>query len=154
MKTLSLFASVLLLGACTQKTVSTTEDPDSVTVASVTENPLDTTGGKGVYFVNLKDSQEVSSPVSVQMGVKGMMVEKAGAINDSAGHHHIIVDGDPTPLGETVPSDENHIHFGQGQTETELKLTPGKHTLTLQFANGMHASYGSGWSKTITVFVK
>ena len=49
--------------------------------------------------------------------------------------------------------DRTHIHFGGGQTEADVELTPGEHTLTLQFANGMHQSYGADWSKTITVTV-
>ena len=57
------------------------------------------------------------------------------------------------PEGTVVPSDETHIHFGGGQLEAMVPLTAGEHTLTLQFANGMHESYGPDWSKTITVTV-
>ena len=56
--------------------------------------------------------------------------------------------------GETIPANETHIHYGKGQTEATIELSPGKHTLTLQFANGIHQSYGEAWSKTITVNVK
>ncbi|AFD06447.1 DUF4399 domain-containing protein [Solitalea canadensis] len=110
--------------------------------------------GQEVFFVNLKDGQTVKNPVKVEMGVKGMTVEPIGAINPDKGHHHIIIDGSFEPAGTTVPADSTHIHFGKGQTETEVTLTPGKHTLTLQFADGMHTSYGQRMSKTITVEVK
>ena len=30
-------------------------------------------------------------------------------------------------------SDENHLHFGKGQTETTLELQPGIHTIQLVF---------------------
>ena len=53
-----------------------------------------------------------------------------------------------------APKDATHIHFGKGQTVDTLALTPGTHTLTLQFANGVHESYGKDWSKTITVEVE
>ena len=53
-----------------------------------------------------------------------------------------------------MPTDDTHIHFGKGQTETELKLAPGKHTLTMQFADGAHRSYGPDLSSTISVTVK
>ncbi|MES2857375.1 MAG: DUF4399 domain-containing protein, partial [Bdellovibrionota bacterium] len=56
--------------------------------------------------------------------------------------------------GEVVPADDRHIHFGLGQTETTVKLPKGKHTLTLQFADGNHASYGEMMSQTISITVK
>ncbi|SMO65110.1 DUF4399 domain-containing protein [Solitalea koreensis] len=117
---------------------------------------VDTTiikAGQEVYFVNLKDGETVKNPVKVEMGVKGMTVEPLGAKNPDKGHHHIIIDGSFIPAGQVVPADSTHIHFGKGQTETELTLTPGKHSLTLQFADGMHTSYGVRMSKTITVDV-
>ena len=95
----------------------------------------------------------VTSPVHVVMGVHGKTVHPAGEIIEGSGHHHIIVDGEPIADGEVVPSTETHIHFGGGQTEADVELTPGEHTLTLQFANGMHQSYGAEWFKTITVNV-
>lgn len=108
----------------------------------------------GVYFENLTDGQEVSSSVLVEMGVKGMEIEPAGEVNKDKGHHHIIIDGGFMKTGETIPANETHIHYGKGQTEATIELTPGQHTITLQFANGLHQSYGEAWSKTITVNVK
>lgn len=108
----------------------------------------------GVYFENLEDGQEVGTPVYVKMGVKGMAILPAGEIVKDAGHHHIIIDGFPIKKGDPVPANLTHIHYGKGQEEANLALTPGKHTLTLQFANGAHLSYGPEWSKTITVNVK
>jgi hypothetical protein len=107
----------------------------------------------GVYFVNLKDGDKVKSPVVVQMGVRGMEVEPAGAYNDDKGHHHLIVDGSYVEKDEMVPKDETHLHFGKGQTIDTLKLSPGDHTLTLQFADGLHKSYGKDWSATIKITV-
>ena len=109
---------------------------------------------EGVHFVNLTDGQEVSSTVVVEMGVSGMEIEPAGEVNKGKGHHHIIIDGGFMKTGETIPADANHIHYGKGQTEATIELSPGTHTLTLQFANGLHQSYGEAWSKTITVNVK
>jgi len=53
-----------------------------------------------------------------------------------------------------VPTDATHLHFGKGQTETEVTLPPGQYALTMQFANGAHQSYGPEMSKTIHVTVK
>ncbi len=108
-----------------------------------------------VSFKNLKDGQTVTSPFQVEMGVKNMKVEPSGEVHKGFGHHHIIVDhGDFVEKGKVIPADSTHIHFGDGQTETELDLTPGKHKLTLQFADGIHRSYGKQLAKSITVNVK
>lgn len=53
-----------------------------------------------------------------------------------------------------VLKDATHLHFGKGQTETMLSLVPGRHKLTLQFANGLHQSYGYKWCKSIHVTAK
>ena len=53
-----------------------------------------------------------------------------------------------------MPFTERSLHFGKGQTETELTLPPGSYSLTAQFANGAHQSYGKPMSQTIRVTVK
>jgi len=111
----------------------------------------------GVYFDNLEDGQSVTLPLTVQMGVIGMEVEPAGEVNKNKGHHHIMIDGSWLKTGDMVPASSKAIHYGKGQIEatlTEENLSPGEHTLTLQFANGLHQSYGEAWSKTITVNVQ
>ena len=108
----------------------------------------------GVYIANMKDGDVVKSPFIVQMGIQGMTVEPAGSVNDLKGHFHLIVDGNYTEKGEIVPNDETHLHFGKGQTVDTLKLSSGQHTLTLQFADGMHKSYGKDWSNTIKITVQ
>jgi hypothetical protein len=110
--------------------------------------------GAKVFFVAPADGATVASPVKIQMGVEGMEVKPAGQIQDGSGHHHIIIDADPVAKGTLVPADDNHKHFGKGQTETELNLTPGQHTLQLQFANGVHLSYGEQMSAKITITVE
>jgi len=107
-----------------------------------------------VSFVEPADGATVSSPVSVKMGVSGMTVQPAGKLVDGTGHHHLIIDGEPVAAGTPVPADAQHLHFGKGQTETAVELPPGKHTLTLQFADGLHQSYGPAMSKTIEIEVK
>ena len=107
-----------------------------------------------VHFVAPTDGATVPQTFKVEMGVTGMTVEPAGELNEGHGHHHLIVDGSAVAAGETVPADERHIHFGKGQTETTLTLPPGEHALTLQFADGLHRSYGPALSRTITVQVE
>lgn len=115
-----------------------------------------TTASDGVSFKNLTDGQTVQSPFKAIMQVRGKAIAVAGEkIDDqTVGHHHILVNQDSIPQGQPIPADETHLHFGKGQTETELKLPAGKHKLTLQLADGAHRSFGPAWSQTITVLVQ
>lgn len=106
-----------------------------------------------VYFVEPADGATVHSPFKVVFGLEGMAVAPAGDMTANTGHHHLIVDGAPVSANEVVPNDKAHLHFGKGQTETMLTLPPGTHTLTLQFANGAHQSYGPDMSSSIKVQV-
>ncbi len=105
--------------------------------------------GTNLYFVNLEDGATVSSPVTVVFGLNGMGVAPAGTEKDNTGHHHVLLDRPPLGEGEDgaeeleygLPSDENHIHFGGGQTEVKLELTPGKHTLQLVLGDLNHVPH-------------
>ena len=52
-----------------------------------------------------------------------------------------------------APTDNTHRHFGKGQTEATLNLPQGDYRLTLQFADGLHRSYGEKLSATINIKV-
>ena len=108
-----------------------------------------------VFFANLKDGQTISQDFKVQFGLEGMTVKKAGDAEDKkSGHHHLLINQDAIASGQVIPADENHLHFGQAQTEAQLKLKPGTYKLTLQFADGAHRSYGEKLSATVKVTVK
>lgn len=107
-----------------------------------------------VNFVTPKDKEVVASTFPVEFNVEGMTLEKAGVMKKGTGHHHLIVDGKAIPKGQVVPKNETHIHFGDAASSTKLTLKPGKHTLTLQFADGAHISLGEEQSKTISIEVK
>ncbi len=107
-----------------------------------------------VYFKNVKNNDVLINPFNIKMGVTGMKLVPAGEPQEGSGHHHILVDRDPIKKGIIIPSDENHLHFGGGQTEAELNLPPGAHRLTLQFADGVHRSYGPKWAAAVSVTVK
>jgi len=110
--------------------------------------------GARVFFGNLEDGAVVTSPVKIMMGSEGISVKPAGEIVEGSGHHHIIINEGSSPYGEVVGADDTHIHYGKGQEETELELTPGSYTITLQFADGFHRSYGEGMSTTISIEVQ
>lgn len=107
-----------------------------------------------VEFLNLSDGDSVESPFRVEMGAVGMEVRPAGEMVVGTGHHHLLVDMDAMEAGALIPNDESHLHFGLGQTETDVELSSGTHRLTMQFANGGHFSYGAGMSSSITLHVR
>ena len=54
-----------------------------------------------------------------------------------------------------LPVTENIRHFGAGQTETELTLPPGKHTLQLVLGDHLHIPHEKPIVSTkITITVK
>ncbi len=111
-----------------------------------------------VFFVEPKNGAEVSGPVKVVMGIKGIEIAPAGTEKANTGHHHILIDTD-VPTGDKalypLPANDNIKHFGKGQTEASLTLTPGKHTLQLLVGDGNHIPYDPALaSEKITITVK
>ena len=160
---ISTLAALMFLAACnsandsgTGSDTSMAMDHDSMSMTSDTMPPMeDVPVGAKVYFKNVKDGETVTSPLKVEFGVDGIALDSAGKLRSASGHHHLLIDaGDSIPAGMVIPKDSTHLHFGNAQTSTEIKLLPGKHTLTLQYADGLHRSYGEKLSSTIAVTVK
>jgi hypothetical protein len=110
--------------------------------------------GKKVFFDGLADGAKVKSPLHLKFGAEGVLVKPAGDPTPNSGHNHILIDGKPIAAGEVVPKDEKNIHYGKGETEADITLTPGQHMLTLQLADHAHRSFGPPLSATITVTVE
>lgn len=118
--------------------------------------------GASVYFVNLENGATVSSPVKVIFGLSGMGVAPAGTEKENTGHHHVLIDRPPLGAGPDgaaelqygLPADDNHRHFGGGQTEAMLDLSPGQHTLQLVLGDLNHVPHSPPVvSEVITVTV-
>ncbi len=77
----------------------------------------------------------------VRMGLRNINVAPAGIDKASSGHHHLIVDAKLPPLGEEIPNDRQRLHFGGGQTEARLELSPGKHTLQMVLGDHKHVPH-------------
>ena len=110
-----------------------------------------------VYFISPSDGAAVQGPVTVRFGLKGMGVAPAGVKFDNSGHHHLLVDTDfsELKLDAPLPATDKILHFGKGQTETTLTLSPGKHTLEIVLADYLHNSFDPPLhSKKITITVK
>ncbi|MDH3742857.1 MAG: DUF4399 domain-containing protein [Hyphomicrobiales bacterium] len=119
--------------------------------------------GASVYFVNLADGATVKSPVKVVFGLTGMGVAPAGTEKDKTGHHHILIDrpalgkgaGGADEFNANLPADDNHKHFGGGQTEVMLDLPAGKHTLQLVLGDKDHIPHNPPvTSPVITITVE
>lgn len=131
----------------------------SLLVASVAfagETP--SSPGAAVYFIGIEDGATVSGPVTIVFGLKGMGVAPAGTDKSGTGHHHLLINTD-LPSGEdldySLPSDENHRHFGGGQTQMELELGAGNHTLQLLLADQNHIPHNPPvFSDKITITVE
>jgi hypothetical protein len=159
---LMICAATLIFGACSQekKAASQAPQPTPAPAEAKPEAKPEVPAAKapvepGVHFAHLTEGAQIGTETQVSFALKGKDIKPAGEAVDekTSGHHHLIIDGAAIAEGTVVPMDEKHLHFGKGQTSTMVKLTPGTHTLTLQFADGAHRSYGPTWSKTIKVTV-
>lgn len=111
--------------------------------------------GASAYIISPQDGGEVSSPVKVTFGLKGMGVAPAGTEKAKTGHHHLVIDTKLKDYDNAIPADDNHKHFGGGQTETTIELKPGKHTLQIILGDHNHIPHEPVVeSKVITITVK
>ncbi|HET8899670.1 MAG TPA: DUF4399 domain-containing protein [Rhodanobacteraceae bacterium] len=112
--------------------------------------------GARLYIISPVDGATVTSPVTVRFGLAGMGVAPSGVAKANTGHHHLLIDVEALPPGNMpIPSDAKHLHFGGGQTETVLTLTPGTHTLQLDLADAHHMQFAPPLvSPKITIHVK
>src|SRR3954447_5983546 len=104
----------------------------------LTGGPTPSAPGAEVYFDELKDGATIPSKLTVHFGLRNMGIAPAGADRPNSGHHHLLIDTALPPLDQPIPNDFNHLHFGGGQTETELTLSPGEHTLQLLLGDKDH----------------
>ena len=108
-----------------------------------------------VYIISPQDGDTVTSPLTVQFGLRGMGVAPAGVDQPNTGHHHLLIDTGPPALDAPIPDDDNHKHFNGGQTETVIELEPGKHTLQLIMGDKLHVPHEPPvMSRKITITVK
>ena len=107
-----------------------------------------------LYIISPADGETVTGPVTVRFGLRGMGVAPAGVAMENTGHHHLLIDAAPPAFNMPVPADAKHVHFGKGQTETQVTLAPGKHTLQLLLADHLHIPHDPPvLSKAITISV-
>ncbi|MBT3049202.1 MAG: DUF4399 domain-containing protein [gamma proteobacterium symbiont of Ctena orbiculata] len=115
--------------------------------------------GARVFFIGLEDGAVVSSPVTLKFGIEKFGITPAGTKGKrrhTAGHHHLLVDlKQPPDLDQPIPRDAQHIHFDQGETEVQLELSPGRHTLQLLLGDEDHEPHDPPLiSEKITITVE
>jgi len=144
-----------MLAACGQPEPTAPAAPAPATAAAPAPAPAALVrkaapAGAMAYIIEPTDGATVTNPVRVVFGLKGIGVAPAGVDRNDAGHHHLLVDaGLPADLGVPIPNDEQHRHFGGGQTETTLTLTPGRHTLQLLLGDHLHIPFDPPIASTV-----
>ena len=111
--------------------------------------------GATTYIVSPADGERVTGPVTVVFGLRGMGVAPAGSETENTGHHHLLINTELPPLDEPIPADDNHVHFGGGQTEVQLDLAPGEHSLQLLVGDLNHIPHDPPiMSEVVTITVE
>lgn len=132
----------MMLSACGQESVdepTVVAEPESeVNAAPVAVPRTPSPDGAAVYFITPASGATLSNPISIEFGINGMDVVKAGDNQANSGHHHLLIDTDLPALGFPIPKDDHNIHFGDGSTATEITLEPGEHTLQLLLGDYLH----------------
>lgn len=109
-----------------------------------------------VYFISPFDGEIIpGGQVRIRMGLSNMGVAPAGVDRRLTGHHHLLINvAELPPLNQPIPADDNHVHFGRGQTEHLMQLPPGEHTLQLLLGDHDHVPHDPPvFSKPITIIV-
>ena len=111
----------------------------TMAIADVALAPTPAPAGAAVYFIAPAGGASIKGEVTVRFGLRGMGVAPAGIAVANTGHHHLLIDvKTPPEAGAAIVNDDQHRHFGGGQTEVTLKLAPGKHTLQLVLGDHLH----------------
>ncbi|HBK55785.1 MAG TPA: rod shape-determining protein RodA [Xanthomonadales bacterium] len=131
MNTIRAFVSIRIAVALIAVAVST-----GVLAETLPRSPAP--DGARVYILSPKSGEVVTSPVTVVFGLSGMGVAPAGLNVEGTGHHHLLIDVAIPDPGKPIPADDQHRHFGKGQTEATIELAPGRHTLQLLLGDHLH----------------
>src|SRR5258707_9057425 len=111
-----------------------------------------------VFFVEPKNNATVTSPLHLKFGSEGIEIAPVpqGDVKTARpgiAHYHLGIDQRCLPAGKTiVKGTPSWVHFGDGKSEFETQLTPGKHRLALQLGDALHNTMpGTCTMMTVTV---
>ncbi|MFL2546960.1 MAG: DUF4399 domain-containing protein [Candidatus Rariloculaceae bacterium] len=98
--------------------------------------------GADAYIQSPADGAEVTSPITLRFGLRGVGVAPAGVQLPNTGHHHLLIDVTEMPSFDLpLPATETVLHYGLGQTEAVVELPPGEHTLQLVLGDYLHTPH-------------
>ena len=153
MKQLALVALLIFVAACSSETTESKPAP-----AGAPPPATMASSGPRVFFIEPADGATVKSPVHLKFGAENIMImavppDPVTTVRQGMGHFHVGVDTDCLPAGtEIVKGTPTWIHFGKGDSEIDMQLTPGPHKLSLQIGDDKHVTL-PGVCKTINVTV-
>jgi hypothetical protein len=123
-----------------------------VLVVALSVLPVSSVMAAEVSIISPKDGDKVPSTFTVKFGAQDVAIVPAGTDQENSGHHHLVIDSELPDLSKPMGAEVKH--FGKAQTETELTLKPGKHTLQLVLGDKAHKPHSPAIiSKKITVEV-
>ena len=112
-----------------------------------------------VFFIEPKNNATVTSPVHMKFGSSGTEISAvpAGDVKEprpGMSHYHVGVGVNCLAPGKNiVKGTPSWVHFGDGKSEIDMQLTPGRHKLALQLGDDLHNTV-PGACQMITVNVK
>lgn len=152
-----LFVSFLLTACGSRDEPAATEPTPATAESALDPIPGNTPAPESarVFFITPQDGDIVPETFSVEFGIEGMAVVRAGDNSPNSGHHHLLIDAELPDMTLPIPADANHVHFGDASTSTERTLPPGEHTLQLLFADYLHIPHKPPvYSDRITITVQ
>jgi len=162
LRILVLTSALLALAACGKKPA---DEPADTPAIAETEAPAEAASaalprsasadGAKVFFITPASGATVANPVSIEFGIVGMDVVKAGINQANSGHHHLLIDAEIPDLGLPIPADAHHVHFGDGSTVAEITLPSGEHSLQMLLGDYLHIPHSPPLvSEPITITVE
>ncbi|MBC7564323.1 MAG: DUF4399 domain-containing protein [Gemmatimonadaceae bacterium] len=100
------------------------------------------------------NGQRVRSPVTVRFRLANYGVAPAGTNMERTGHFHLLIDSGAGAPGTVIPADSLHVHYGKGQIEVSVPMTPGRHVLRAVLGDYTHKMISMQLvSKPVTITV-
>ena len=116
--------------------------------------------GAKVFFIEPKGGGGMlTSPVHMKFGSSGVEISPVppGDITTARpgmAHYHVGIGVSCLPAGKNIiKGTPSWVHMGDGKSEIDMQLTPGRHRLALQLGDDLHNTL-PGACQMITVNVK
>jgi hypothetical protein len=148
-------ALAVFVSACGGGSEAPAESTSAPPAATPAEPAMPT--GPHVMFEEPADGATVKSPVHIKLQMMNyeLAAVPQGTVETARSgmaHHHLGIDTQCLPAGETIPKASPWVHFGDGSTEMDMQLPPGDHTITAEAGDDLHKAI-EGMCTTITVHV-